>query len=165
MLFFTSMLVSCNRIVNKGTELVDKTERKVKEKSNDLIDGVFPQFDAHTPDTKYNKKRFNDFLKVELTDDIKNIYCFNDDIGIDADYMFSFNCNEETAKKIIEKHQLTLNKETTDFAFGMQHDFDWWDKTKIEKLDLYSWTDNDQYFKYFWYDKVEQKAYFFDFDM
>ena len=40
-----------------------------------------------------------------------------------------------------------------------------WHKKKIEKLDLYSWQDGNQFYKYFWYDQTEQKAYYFDFDM
>ena len=164
-IIFVLTTISCKQIKNKGQEFVNKTEQKVKEKSIDFVDKVFPRFDAYQSDTKFNKKRFKDFLQVELTSDIKNIYCFDDAIGIDADYMFSFNCDSTTAIKIIEKHQLILNKEITDYAFGLQNDFDWWDKKKIEKLDLYSWQGENQYFKYFWYDKTEQKAYFFDFDM
>jgi hypothetical protein len=162
---FILTLVSCDRIRNKGQELADKSEKKLNTKSNDIVDKVIPRFDAYQPDTKYNKERFKDFLQVDLTEDIKNIYCFDDVIGIDADYMFSFNCKTTTAKKIIDKHKLKLDKETTDYAFGLQNDFDWWDKKKIEKLDLYSWQGEHQYFKYFWYDKTEQKAYYFDFDM
>ena len=164
-IIFALILVSCDRIKNKGQELADKTEEKVKDKSEDLVDKVVPHFDAYNPDTKFNKERFKDFLKVDLTSDVKNIYCFDDAIGIDADYMFSFNCDTTTTSKIIEKHQLKLDKVTTDYAFGLQHDFDWWDKKKIEKLELYSWQGEHQRFKYFWYDKTEQKAYYFDFDM
>lgn len=153
--------VSCERAKSTGRELIHQT----KEKSADLADRVAPRFDAYEPDTKYNRKRFDDFIKVERTPDVKNIYCFDDAIGIDADYQFSFNCNEITAKRIIEKHQLKPDKSTTDYAFGLQNDFKWWDKKKIEKLELYSWYDGDQYYKYFWYDTAGQKAYFFDFDM
>jgi hypothetical protein len=162
---FALLLLSCNRIKNKSQELAYKTEEQVKDKSKELVDKVVPQFDAYTPDTKFNKERFKDFLQVEITPDIKNIYCFDDAIGIDADYQFSFNCDNATARKIIAKHQLKLDTVTTDYAFGVQHDFDWWDKKKIEKLDLYSWQGERQYFKYFWYDETELKAYYFDFDM
>lgn len=157
--------LSCTRVKRKSQELVGRASEKVVNKKDELVDKVLPQFDAHQSDTKFNKLRFKDFLQVELTPDIHTIYCFDDAVGIDKDYMFSFNCNAETAQKIITKHQLKLDKSTTDYGFGMQHDFEWWDKQKIEKLDLYSWTDRNQYFKYFWYDVSEQKAYFFDFDM
>lgn len=163
--FFVLTLVSCDRIKNKGQKFADKTTQKVKNKSQDIVDKVVPHFDAYQPDTKYNKEHFKNFLQVELTPDVKNIYCYDDAIGIDADYMFSFNCDTTTAKKIIEKHQLKLDTTATDYAFGLQHDFEWWDKKKIEKLDLYSWQGDNQYCKYFWYDTAEQKAYYFDFDM
>jgi hypothetical protein len=158
-------IISCHKIKNKTQQLADKTEQKVKDKSKDLSDKVWPHFDAHTPDTKFNKERFKEFLKVELTPDVKNIYCFDDAIGIDADFQFAFNCDTSTVRRIIEEHKLTLDKETTDYAFGFQHDFPWWDKKKIEKLELYSWKGERQFFKYFWYDAKEQKAYYFDFDM
>lgn len=164
-IFISLTIVSCDRIKNKGQKLADKAEEKIQDKSKDLADKVVPHFDAYNPDTKFNKERFKEFLQVDLSADIKNIYCFDDAIGIDADYMFSFNCDTTTARKIIEKHQLKLDKTTTDYAFGLQHDFVWWDKKKIEKLNLYSRQSDNQYFKYFWYDKSEQKAYYFDFDM
>ncbi len=155
---------SCNKIKNKTKELADKTEQKAKDKSGDLTDKVIPHFDAYHPDTKFNKERFKEFIKVELTRDIKNIYCFDDPIGIDADFQFSFNCDSSTARRIIEKHELTLDKETTDYAFGLQNDFPWWDKKKIKKLDLYSKKSERNFCQYFWYDTKEKKAYYFDFD-
>lgn len=164
-LFSTLTLLSCHKIKSKTKELANQTKTTVEEKSKDVSDKVIPHFDAYKPDTKYNKERFKDFLQVELTPDIKNIYCFDDAIGIDADYPFGFNCDSSTARRIIEKHQLTLDKKTTAYAFGLQNDFSWWDKKKIEKLDLYSREGENRYFKYFWYDAKEQKAYYFDFDM
>lgn len=157
--------ISCDGVKNKAKELSNKTEKKVDEKAKELANKVTPQFDAYKPDTKFNKERFKDFLQVELTEDIKNIYCYDDAIGADADYQFSFNCDSFTVKRIIEKHQLTLNKETDDFAFGLQNDFEWWDKKKIKNLYLYSWKGDHEYHKYFWYDSTEQKAYYFDFDL
>lgn len=164
-IIISQVFLSCDRINNKGQELIISTKQEIKEQSEDALNKVIPRFDAYSPDTKYNKERFKDFIQVELTPDIKNIYCFDDAIGIDADYQFSFNCSLTTAQQIIKKHQLKPDKETTDYAFGLQNDFEWWDKKKIEKLDLYSWQQDNQYFKYFWYDTSEQKAYFFDFDL
>jgi len=158
------LLVSCNRMKDKGAELKDRVENKVKRESEELADKMAPHFDAYEPDTKFNKKRFKEFLEVDLTPDVKNIYCFDDAIGIDADYQFSFNCNPGTAQKIIKKLELTPDKIHMDVS-GLQHDFDWWDKKKIEKLDLYSWKGEREYYKYFWYDQKEQKAYYFEFDM
>jgi hypothetical protein len=158
------LLVSCNRMKDKGVELKDRVENKFKRESEELADKMAPNFDAYEPDTKFNKKRFKEFLEVDLTPDVKNIYCFDDAIGIDADYQFSFNCNPGTAQKIIKKLELTPDKIHMDVS-GLQHDFDWWDKKKVEKLDLYSWKGESEYYKYFWYDQKEQKAYYFEFDM
>lgn len=157
--------MSCDRIKNTGHEVANKTQEKIKQKTKDLADKIIPHFDAYIPDTKYNKTRFKEFLQVDLTPDIKNIYCFEDAIGIDSDYQFSFNCDTSTVSRIIKKHQLTIDTINDDFGFGLQHDFDWWDKRKIKKLKLYSWEGEREYYKYFWYDTTEQKAYFFDFDM
>jgi hypothetical protein len=159
------LLVSCDRIRNKSREVAGASKQKAKEEAEALADKLHPRFDSDTPDTKYNKARFADFVQVDLTPDIKNIYCFDDAIGIDADYQFSFNCDTATARRIIEKHQLQPDTSATDYGFGLQTDFPWWDKKKIEKLTLYKWKGDQEYYRYFWYDKKEGKAYFFDFDM
>ena len=161
--------ISCGRIKNKTEQLANKVKEKTKEELRDqtqkAIDKLYPPFDYDKPDTENNKKRFKDFLKVDITQDVKNIYCFDDAIGIDADYMFAFNCNPTTSNKIIEVHKLEIDTLNSDNGFGMQDDFEWWNKKRIEKLQKYSWTDGESYFKYYWYDKEENKAYFFDFDM
>ena len=153
-LFLTIGLISCDRIKNKSEQVAQK-----------VIDKVYPPFDHDKADTENNKKRFKDFLKVEITQDVKNIYCFDDAIGIDADYMFAFNCSPETSNKIIEANKLTIDTLNSDNGFGLQHDFEWWDKKRIENLRKFSWTDGNQYFKYYWYDGENNKGYFFDFDM
>lgn len=169
LLVFTGTLVSCNRVKNKAKWLVHKVTNKakteIKDQSKKIAEKVFPPFDHDQPDTENNKKRFDDFLKVERTSDVKNIYCFDDAIGIDADYMFSFNCSEETSNKIIKTHQLKIETTNTDNAFGLQDEFDWWNKERIKQLQKYSWTDGDQYHKYYWYDAENEQAYFFDFTL
>ena len=162
-LFALCTLVACDRIKNKVHDIRDTTYEKVKNESDELAENISPQFDADRPDTKSNQLRFKDFLQIELSQDIKNLYCFDDAIGIDADYMFAFNCDSSTAEKIKVKHLLKPDTKN-DYGFGMQHDFDWWDKKKIEQLDLYSWN-KGQYYKFFWYDQKEKKAYYFEFDL
>lgn len=161
--------LSCNRIKNKAEKITDKAKSKAKQEivkqTDRVIDKVFPPFDHDKPDTDNNKKRFQDFLKVEITSDIMEIYCFDDAIGMDADYMFSFKCNSATSDKIIKAHGLGIDSTNSDNGFGMQHDFDWWDKKRIAQLDRFSWTNGQGYHKYYWYDNENGKAYFFDFDM
>jgi hypothetical protein len=156
---------SCDRFGNKAEQVIQRTKEELKAQSNKAVQLIFPPFDYDVPDTENNKKRFSDFIKVKITADVTAIYCFDDAIGIDSDYMFSFNCNPITSDKIIAVHKLTIDTINPDNGFGLQHDFEWWDKEKIQKLQKYSWTDGNQYFKYYWYDLKNKKAYFFDFDM
>jgi hypothetical protein len=164
-LLFSIYFVACNQIKSKTEQVISKAENKVKNKTNDLLDAAFPHFDAYQADTKANKQRFVDFLQIKITPDIQAIYCHADAIGIDADYQFAFHCTAATAQKIIEKHHLRLDTAATDYAFGLQTDFEWWDKVKIKSLDLYRSQNSDTYFQYFWYDKAASKAYYFDFDL
>lgn len=131
-------IISCDQIKNKTEQVKEKTKTELKEQTQKIIAKIFPTFDSEQPDTDNNKKRFKDFLKVELTPDIKNIYCFDDAIGIDADYMLSFNCDAITSKKIIEINKLTIDTINVNNAFALQNDFEWWDKKRIEKLQKYS---------------------------
>ncbi|GAB5466516.1 MAG: hypothetical protein Kapaf2KO_19520 [Candidatus Kapaibacteriales bacterium] len=161
--------ISCDRIKDKTDQAIgkfkDNTKEEFLDQSQRVYDRVYPQFDHDKSDTENNRKGFVEFLKVELTADIKNIYCYDDAIGIDTDYMFSFNCNIETSKKIIITHKLKIDTLDLGNGFALQHDFEWWDKKRIETLKRYSWTNGNQYYKYYWYDNENNKAYFFDFDM
>ena len=162
------LFFSCDRLRQDAEQAKDVVEARTKEEVSKLtekaVNKIFPPFDSDKPDTDNNKKRFTDFLKIELTDDVKNIFCFDDAIGIDADYMFSFNCDSTTFKKILSINKLTIDTVNKDYGFSMQHDFAWWDKNKIKLLQKYSWTNNDRYYKYFWYDHKDKKAYYFEFD-
>src|SRR5688572_5773013 len=164
-----SGLLACDRVTKKAEEVservADKTRKGIERQVGKVADKIFPGFDHDKPDTENNKQRFRDFLKIEITPDVKNIYCFDDAIGIDADYMFAFGCDPSTSLRIIEANELKLDTSNTDNGFSMQHDFKWWKKERIAKLNKYSWTNGNQYFKYYWYDEENGKAYFFDFDM
>ncbi len=132
----------------------------------ELREKFFPQFDYEQADTKANKQRFKDFLMIKPTPDIKDIYCFDDALGINADYMFSFSCSKATSQRIIQVHKLKLDTAYfRDDGFHMQHDFIWWNKERICKLPKYQWiSSNKRWYKYYWYDDEESKAYFFEFD-
>ncbi|MFC6266859.1 SUR7/PalI family protein [Frigoriflavimonas asaccharolytica] len=142
--------------------------QKGKEKTIQIAKNIFPPFDSGTPDTEANKKNFRDFIKVDITSDVKNIYCFDDAIGQDADYMFAFSCDSLTANKIIERHELKKDSVIGNNPDNMQHDFFWWDKKRINKLQSYSW-DSDyerkNLHKLFWFDEKNEKAYYFEYDL
>lgn len=159
-------LCSCNRIKNKSKELVKQTEQKARDKTKEASDKLLPIFDSETPDTKWNKKRFAEFLQVELTPDIRNIYCFDDAIGIDASYRFSFSCESSTLQRIIDRHQMIADSVKLSEGIIFTYTFDWWQKDRIEQLQSYSWKSADErVFKHLWYDNAEQRAYYIVYDL
>lgn len=168
-MILTRGLISCDRIQRRAkqtTERVKDTSKGVIKRQKDrVVHKIFPPFDHEKPGTESNKKLFKDFLKVEITPDVKDIYCFDDAIGIDADYMFSFRCDSATSNRIIKVNELKIDLINTDNGFYMPHDFRWRNREGIAKLQKYTWTNGDRYFKYYWYDEEVEKAYFFDFDM
>jgi hypothetical protein len=164
-LMLICFIVSCKRIETKGGEIAHSVKTKIQDKTQRLSDKIAPRFDSDIADTEANKARFKDFLKVELTQNVKNVYCFADAVGIDADYMFAFQCDTNTVHKIIQANNLKPDTANLDNMFSLQHDFDWWDKKRISQLPKYVWFDGRSYYKYFWYDSTEGKAYYFDFDM
>ena len=84
-LILTIGLISCDRIRNKTEQVTEKVKEKakdeLKEQTQKVIDKVYTPFDHDKPDTENNRKRFVDFLKVEITPDVKNIYCFDDAVS------------------------------------------------------------------------------------
>lgn len=142
------MLASCGRIKHKWAQMVDK---------------VIPTFDSYKADSEFNKKRFSQFIQVERTADIKNIYCYADEIGIDALYQFSFNCAPLTAQTIINKHKLVAD--TTNQPPQFQREFSWWNIQQLNAMPHYIHNHHDTYFQYFWYDSATQQAWYLDYDI
>jgi hypothetical protein len=148
---------------NKGQEIVNKTEHKVKSKSKDFVDMLFPRFDSYNADTEYNKKRFEEYLDIELTSDIKEIYCFADFIGIDYKVLFSFTCDSTTIQEIINRKNLKLTDENNDKGLLFPDDFKWFDKEIIERLRPFKKGKENKFWQYLWYDKENKKAYYEEF--
>lgn len=169
-LYFTLIILcftilSCDRLKNKGQEIANKTEQKVKSKSKDLVDKAFPQFDSDKADTKYNKKRFEEYIEVELSPDVKEIYCFGDFIGIDYKVLFSFTCDTTTIRKIINKKKLELTDDNTDNGLIFIDNFTWWNKSKIEKIRAFKNGKENEFLQYLWYDNDSKKAYYEEFSL
>lgn len=155
-------LFACDRLKQKTGETTHNGDTGDVRTATDTS---LQPFDHDKPDTENNRKRFREFLKVELTPDVRNIYCFDDELGIEADYMFAFNCDSVTSAKIIRVHRLTPDRENKNNCFDLQQDFAWWDKKRIARLPKYVWTDGLQNYTYYWYDRENKKAYYFDFDV
>jgi hypothetical protein len=151
---------SCEQLKNKGEELTDKTKKKVKGKSKDVADRVFPIFDAYQPDTKYNQKRFEEYLDVSLTEDVDSIYAFGDFLGVDYKVLISFKCDSSTIQRIVIRKNLALSEEEYDTGLGFADEFVWWDKQAIEKMKPYKKIVESGDRLYLWYDKRTSKAYY-----
>ena len=158
-------ILSCDRIKKKGQEIADKTEQKVKSKSKDLVDKTIPQFDSDKADTKYNKKRFEEYLEVKLTPDIEEIYCFGDFLGIDYKVLFSFTCDSTTIKRIIDNKKLELANDNSDNGLLFMDGFNWWNKEIIETVRPFKKGKENEYWQYLWYDMDGKKAYYEEFSL
>lgn len=166
--WFHFTLISFLVLICTATYTFYYTILKGTEKTFQFIDSILPSFDSDVADTDSNKKNFKNFLKVDITPDVKNILCFDDAIGQDADYMFAFNCDSLTAKNIIKEHLLTRDSVSHNSGSGLQHDFPWWDKEKLKTVPTYSWNSEGEgknLHKLFWYDEKDGKAYYFEYDM
>ncbi|MNS30647.1 hypothetical protein D3C72_626830 [compost metagenome] len=166
LLFLAIVINSCDRIRSTTNRSIKEFKEVVSNESDKLVDKVIPTFDSYKSDTEFNKKRFKNFLQIELTSDVKNIYCYADEMGIDQNYQFSFNCDTSTVIRILQKHQLRLDTATSyGFSAELQKEFVWWKCNDIKKLPMYSWKGDNEYYKYFWYNQKTRKAYYLDFDL
>jgi hypothetical protein len=159
------MAPSCDKIKKKSHDAINKTKEKIKDKKDALIDQVIPSFDSDNPDTKFNKKRFKEFFGFAPTPDVREIYCFDDQIGIDSKFIFSFKCSNATKNKIVQHLNLIETAEPDNFSEGLWENFSWWDSAKIVTLNPYWNKSAHENYKYLWYDKDNQKLYYVEFDM
>jgi len=162
---FGMTLFSCDRIKTKGHDFIDKTKNKLNEKKNAVVDNVIPTFDSFKPDTKFNTKRFEEFFGFAPTPDVKEIFCFDDQIGIDSKFLFSFKCDTSTKNKIVKHLNLIKADKPDNFSSGLWQSFPWWDSAKIVTLHPYWMKDDHEYYRYLWFDKSKQMVYYIDFDM
>ncbi|MDD2982930.1 MAG: hypothetical protein PHQ74_06045 [Crocinitomicaceae bacterium] len=159
LIILTCSFTACNRIKEEAIDVAMKTEQKVKAKSTDALDQVFPKFDAYTPDTKFNKKRFVEYLGVELSAAVKDIYCYGDFLGIDYKVLISFTCDSTTVQRIITRKKMEITADE-DVGLNFSEEFPWWNKERIKILKPYKYGKEDQFWEYIWYDKANKKAYF-----
>ena len=158
-------VLSCNKIKSKGKEIASKIKEEVKDKSNDLLDKAFPHFDYDTADTKYNKQRFEEYLEVKLTSDVKEIYCYGDFLGADYKVLFSFKCDSTTIQRIIKKKNLKPVQDINENGFGFTVDFKWWDIEKMKRLRPYKVGVENKFWQYLWFDKEVETAFYEEYSL
>jgi hypothetical protein len=115
--------------------------------------------------SKEERKTFTDFFKFEPPSDVKNFDYFPDEVGIDASYWISFECDESTVTKIRERLELHQENKPQDGLIGGLNlePEPWWDTAFIKKSLPYSWQKENLY-RYLWYDKNKKRVYFLAFD-
>lgn len=124
-----------------------------------------PPFDTDKPDTENNRFHYEHLINVKISPDVVNLYADGDEIGIDAAYYLAFECNKETALRIINSNKL-LQDEKLGIPLINGYKTAWWDTNEIESLPRFVYKNEDEtYFKYFWYNESNQHAYFMDFDL
>jgi len=156
---------SCDRIKRKGKQTANNAKEKIVNKKDDLADKIIPRFDSDAPDTKFNKKRFSEFFHFEPTPDVRNIYCYADQMGIDSKFFFSFNCDTTTLNRIINELHLIHRDQPDLFGRGLWQNFPWWDSAKIVTINPFSKKGDHETYWYLWYDSTNKKVYYMDFDM
>jgi hypothetical protein len=164
-LLFLLTSLSCGRIREKSSRAVSLAKARIITKKDAMVDKVFTRFDAHTPDTKANKKRFQEFFGFEPGADVKNLYCLNETFSMDAGYYFAFTCDDSTRHKIVDF--LALRPDKTNMGFGgglFSNPTNWWDTAAIGKLLPYTRVEGNLSW-YLWYDRTTDKAYFFTFNI
>lgn len=139
--------------------------QRIKRKGADLVDNVLPTYNTATPDTYYNKKRFKEYLKVELTDDIKNIYADGDHMGIDYYVRMTFYCSEETIARIVKVKKLKLYNKKDRVTLSSLHNLNWWDADKLKLMAPYTYEVEGQYYENLWYDAVNRQAYYLEYSL
>lgn len=184
-LAFALTILSCQQIKSKGHQVATETKEVLNEKKDALVDKLLPQFDAATPDTKSNKQRFFEYFYFYPTSDVTNLYCYSDQLGIDASYWFAFECNDSTIQKIIAKLRLKLepsqeyittrdingniidsilifNNNGLSGGLNSNPTF-WWDTAFINTSRPFIKSEGALYW-ILWYDKLNKKVYFLTFD-
>src|SRR5687767_9814732 len=87
---FLCAIFSCQQVTTKGRETLDKSRQVMVEKKDNIQDKFLNRFDAYSADTRFNKKRFQEFFGFPPPEDVRQLYCYADRLGIDAKYQFGF---------------------------------------------------------------------------
>lgn len=163
------LVMGCGRIASLADDAIDAakgTTKKVGDEavrySDDLVDEVVPRFDAHTPDTRFNRERYTEFFRMFPAKDVIDLFCYGDQMGPDQRFQFSFTCDSSTVNAIRLKLALHAADSTCGDA-GFTVPQPWWNDafTRASK----PWCRaEDRYYRFLWYDAANRKAYYLDYD-
>ena len=97
-----------------------------------LIVLVFFQLIFQIDDEPNRHNCFSKYIGVEMTDDVKQINCFE---SSELNYQMSFSCNSKTLKKIINK--LDLIRDRKGSYEDLKHifnEYDWWKHENLKSV-------------------------------
>ena len=108
-------------------------------------------------------------MHFEAGPDVKNLYSWDDRIGINSSFFFAFQCHDTTVKKIISELHMYPYRDTSNSVMGWsgslyQCGMRWWDSTGIQQINPYV-SKKERLYWYLWYDTKKHIAYFETFDM
>ena len=130
-----------------------------------FLSSYVPSFDSGTPDTENNKYHYGHLVNVKPTSDVKNLYTSGDELGIDASYYLAFECDKNTALRIIESNNF-LQGSNIGIPLISGFKMKWCNKIEIDSLTRYVYqNESGTYFNYFWYNELKRHAYFLDFGL
>ncbi|MFT5513863.1 MAG: hypothetical protein ACI8SE_002274, partial [Bacteroidia bacterium] len=125
-----------------------------------------PPFDRSTPDTKNNKYHFRHLVNLEPSTDVHGLYTYGNEMGIDASYLLTFKCGPETVLQIIKSNDMELDDQKGTVLYGIGTNVSWWNVSDIDTLTRYIYSsENERYFRYFWYNDYTNQGYFLYFDL
>jgi hypothetical protein len=150
----TATLASCGRTRKKGLHAVARR-----------VDKVFPIFNSANPDTEFNKKRFKEYLGVDLTADVHDIYTYADFLGVDYTVLISFHCDTSTVNRIVQRLELAPADDSHVMDLEFMERFHWWDQKAIHTIVPFMRGKEQEYYNYLWYDKKTKTAYYEDFSL
>ena len=161
-LFILSLtFLSCDRVKQKGHNVVKST----KEIAANQVDKAFPSYNAGSPDTKHNKKRFEEHLQVKQTPDVSNIYAYGDFIGADYKVLIAFSCDSSTIRNIIQRKGMKPTEAKDDDGLFFSGEFEWWNKDQIEILEPYKVGKEGEWWQYLWYNPKTKQAWYEEFSL
>jgi len=157
-------VLSCGKIKRKGHQVLQESRVAAAEQ----FDRVIPSYDAGTPDTDNNKRRFKDHLSIDASADVKNLYTYGDYMGIDYRVEMAFTCDQATIDKIVKMNDLELvpdepGDKNKDVIVTLT--CDWWPKDSTGYLVLYKAGEEDEFWQYLTYNPVTKQAYYEEFSL
>lgn len=155
--------LSCVALLLGGTGC-GRLKHRLAESARTLTDPLFRHYDADQPDTRFNQKRFTEHLQLPCPPDVRQLYCYTDELGLDTKYLFSFRCTPATFRRLVAQNQLRPDSVRTDPS-GLLRPFAWWPEGAERGLTAYWRTDREQWFQYLWYDARQQRAYYLEFTL